>query len=202
MDFDRLYKLGRARKRTSLHVAPREPDEIDDFAILRGEIRPQKPLVFEYMKGASGSTPRDLVSTSLVSLRLISDRVISVLREFSGWGTYPVEVYGKKGERIPGYHGLAVTGRCGPIDDSRSRPAVYPPAVPQGRPTLVWIGLYFDPETWDGSDVFLPEDSANIFVTEAVKEAFEKAKITNVEFTPLTQVRNYSSKFLLGGDIP
>ena len=202
MDFDRLYDMAPALKRTALHVRPREPEEIDDVAILRGEIRPPKPLVFEYMKGASGSTPRDFVSTSLVSPRLISDRVVSVLRDFSGWSTFPVEVYGKKGERIPGYHGLVVTGRCGPIDDSRSRPVVEPPARPQGRPTRMWIGLYFDPRTWDGSDLFLPEGWASIFVTEAVKKALEKAKITNVMFTRLTEAENLSSALLFGGRIP
>ena len=202
MDFDRLYEMDTVDKRTALHVRPREPDEIDDVALLRGEIRPRSPLVFEYFKGASGSTAYDFVSTSLVSLRLISDRVVSVLRDFSGWSTFPVEIYGKKGERIPGYHGLVVTGRCGPIDDSRSRPAIRPPARPQGRPTRMWIGLYFDPKTWDGSDLFLPGDWASIFVTEAVKKALEKAKITNVMFTPLTQAENLSSGLLFGGRIP
>jgi hypothetical protein len=104
---------------------------------------------------------------------------------FTGWRTYPVHLYAKDGARIPGYHGLAIHGRCGPLDDSRSvqLDTIYPGGVfPK------WYGLYFDEETWDGSDLFMTSsEQAWIFVVEAVKRAFEKAKLTNVEFTALDQ---------------
>jgi hypothetical protein len=179
-------------KRTALHVRPRNPDAIEDHIGLQlGAWVPHTPIVYEFCKGASGSTAHDFVGTSLTSTPLVSDLVVSVFRSFSGWTTYPVEVYGKKGELIPGYHGLAVTGRCGPIDDSRSVPRICEPPVPQGRVSRKWFGLFFDEKTWDGSDVFLSESATHLtFVSEAVKLALEKAKITNVEFTPLTECRN------------
>jgi hypothetical protein len=52
----------------------------------------------------------------------------------------------------------------------------------------VWKGLFFDPESWDGSDFFMPAERVGyVFVVEAVKRAFERAKIRNVEFKPLDQ---------------
>ncbi len=52
----------------------------------------------------------------------------------------------------------------------------------------VWKGLLFDPALWDGSDLFMPAQRFGfIFVVEAVKKAFERAKIRNVAFTALDQ---------------
>ena len=199
MDFKRTYKLQIIGKQGALHVHPRSLDDIeDDVALYEGRVTLQAPLAFEFMKGASGSTPYDFVSTSLPPLKLVSERVVAVLRDFTGWATYPVEVYGKKGELVAGYHGLAVTGRCGPIDDSRSRPAIRPPAVPHGQATRMWIGLYFDPVSWDGSDVFLPKGNGRTFITEDLKSALERAGITNVYFTALSEAENMSTALLFG----
>ncbi|MFQ5423999.1 MAG: hypothetical protein ACE5F9_08465 [Phycisphaerae bacterium] len=199
MDFSTVYDLNTIGKRTALHVRPRNDEDIEDVsALYRARVRPDKPLVFEFFKGASGSTAHDFVSTGFAALLLVSNRVVKVLAGFTGWTTYPVEVYGKNGELIAGYHGLAVTGRCGPIDDARSRPAIQPPAVPAGRPRPIWIGLYFDPATWDGSDIFLPQGNEGTFVTRPVKMSLEEAKATNVYFRPLTEMENMSSALLFG----
>jgi hypothetical protein len=49
-----------------------------------------------------------------------------------------------------------------------------------------WYGLYFNPDTWDGSDFFIPERLGTmIFVVEDVKRAFHKAKVRNTEFTSI-----------------
>lgn len=216
MDFARLYRCSHAMKRTALHVHPQNSDDPKVHAkcvflrdpeasaeqyrgaawwnvverVFRGEHRLSAPIVFHPMKHGGGSTPYDLMGTTFPPLLLISDRVVSVLRGFSGWTTYPVEVHGKKGERIPGYHGLAVTGRCGPIDYTQSTPRVCEPPAPQGRRSRQWFGLCFDPRTWDGSDVFVPEGTSIKVVVEAVKQALEKAKITNADFIPLTEYPN------------
>lgn len=200
MDFEKLYRIMTIGKRTALHVRPLD-DIPDDVALFGGGVKPQRALRFDFMKGASGSTVNDFISTSLPPLVLVSNRVVEVLGAFTGWTTYPVEVYGKRGESIPGYHGLAVTGRCGPIDDSQSRLVIEPPPVPQGRPRKKWVGLYFDPKTWDGSDLFLPESGGGTFVTEGVRTAMESAHISNVRFTRLTEAENMSSALLFGKGI-
>ncbi|RMG23878.1 MAG: hypothetical protein D6732_24330, partial [Methanobacteriota archaeon] len=180
-----FYLLGNAHKRGALHVDPVEEIE-DEFALVRGEILPEKPIRFRYH---SGSKPYDLIGTTYAPLYLVSDCVIHVFEQegFTGWLTYPVEVYGKKGERLEGYHGFAVSGRCGPIDNTLSR-REWRPAPPGGNPYLAWIGLYFDLSSWDGSDIFVPVSSGYIIVVERVKEALERVGITNVMFDRLTEI--------------
>lgn len=216
MDFGKLYYLSSALKRTALHVSPKDSDDPQVHAlcvflrdaeasaaqyrgaawwdveerVFRGEHRLSAPMIFHFMKGASGSTAYDLISTAMPPLLLVSDKVIAVLRGFSGWTTYPVQVHGKKGELIPGYHGLAVTGRCGPFDYTKSTPRICEPPVPQGRRARIWFGLCFDEKTWDGKDIFVPEGTRMKVVVEAVKEALEKAKITNIRFESLAECQN------------
>jgi hypothetical protein len=51
----------------------------------------------------------------------------------------------------------------------------------------VRVGLYFEPELWDGSDFFVPDNMGTIIVTERVRAALTSGKITNAEITPLPQ---------------
>ena len=118
---------------------------------------------------------------------LISGHVIGALRQgsFTGWTTYPVELYDKKGVRIPDYHGLAVTGRCGPIDRSRSRKVRRRPFVPGAVPPDFWVGLFFKDDRWDGADIFLSEGTGYIIVAERLKNALESLRIPNIKFERL-----------------
>lgn len=184
--FSRVYLLGNRFLRGALHVRPKS--EINDpFALTRGEYVPPAPIVFEY---SSGGKPRDLIGTEFPEIDLVSQRVIDVLRSsgFKGWSTYPVIVLSKSGEHIEGYHGFAVTGRCGPIDDSMSRRVLSAPATPAGRPVWALRGLYFDPTTWDGADIFVAEGSALVFLVEDVKRALERASVRNFSFKCATEV--------------
>jgi hypothetical protein len=134
------------------------------------------------------STPGDVVWTTLAVPILLSERVTGLLRErgFSGWDVVPVELKDKHGGALPTYYFLRAKGRCGLIDNSRS--AKFDKIMPGGVFPR-WRGLYFDPTTWDGSDVFTSSsDVAWVFVVEEVKRAFEKAKVKNVLFTPLDEV--------------
>lgn len=184
MDFSKLYLIRDADIRGALVVSL---GQLDHIAIARAEKLPTVPLVGRCLQGGS---PRDVVATGYAALDLFSDRVIQVLRDggFTGWTTYPVEIYGKNGVRIDGYHGFAVTGRCGPVDWSKGKKVRKPPPVPQGQGYDAWMGLYFDPYSWDGSDVFMPEGGATCnIVVERVKLVLEKAKVTNIRFKPLTE---------------
>jgi len=52
-----------------------------------------------------------------------------------------------------------------------------------------WHGLYFDPESWDGSDFFMSADGYGaIFAVEEVTRVFRKAKIKNISFKRLTDI--------------
>ena len=156
------------------------------FALTREELRSEKPVIARWSMGAR--QPVDVIWTGIAAPVLISDRVVTLLSRARarGWNAYEVALHGKGGEAIGGYHGLSVHGRCGEIDNSRSVevPKVYPAGV-----FPVWRGLYFDPRTWDGSDVFMSLGGEGwIFVVEGVKQALEKAKVKNVVFKPLDAI--------------
>lgn len=159
----------------------------EPFALTRGERRPKEPLAFVHRMG--GKVPSDVIWTGYVVIHIFADRVVELLRQkgFTGWSTYPVEVRGKDGEVFPGYHGMSFPGRCGPIENARST------IVYEQMPGGVFPrhkGIFFAPETWDGSDFFMPSDGSGfVFVTEAVKEAFEKAKVKNVCFSRLDEIK-------------
>ena len=157
----------------------------DAFSITRAERQPEG-VDAQWAMGAE--VPQDVIRATTAAPVVISDRVVSLLRDgaFTGWETYPINLVGKNGSPIAGYHGLAVRGRCGAIDNSQS--TKFDKTMPGGAFTW-WRGLYFDPESWDGSDLFMPAGNVGwIFVVAAVKRAFDKAKVKNVAFTPLTLV--------------
>jgi hypothetical protein len=115
----------------------------------------------------------------------VHQQVVEVLAQhnFTGWASYPVEVFGRKGEPIPDYHGLAITGRGGKRDISHSKLITKQPPVEGGQPRQVYLGLYFHLNHWDRTDLFLVDNSR--VVREAVYKAFKRTKVSNVRFTPL-----------------
>ncbi len=159
---------------------------VNAFRVTRGEDTPEQPVRARWMMGRA--IPGDWLWTGHVALSLLSDRLASILHErnISGWSTYKVNLIGKKGETIPGYSGLVVRGRCGPIDDARSLriPKQFP-----AKASTVLKGFFFDPTTWDGSDFFMPEGKSGwIYVTETVKQVFESENVGNTVFIPLDEV--------------
>lgn len=178
--------------RQSMSFLPDDPMELDDrFRLFNGDYVPTAPLRF---RRHLGRVPVDHMTGGDTAFVFLSDRVIEsfVANGFTGWATYPVELFGSDRQIIAGYQGLAVTGRCGPIDDARSAPYIAPPPVPEGESSRWWRGLYFDEASWDGSDIFKP-DGLNTyrFVTEAVRDVIEDASFTNFSFTPLAEEFNY-----------
>jgi len=185
IDFADTYYLGEAFKRGAFRPRVAGYAEMEDEILRehhRGQRRPVRPLRLEW---AEGSCLMDFTGTTAVLPNVVSQRLVDVLREngVTGWSTFPIELYGKNGELIEGYHGLAVTGRCGALQLGRSR--VETRIGASGKPYKIKIGLFFDESTWDGSEMFVPEDTAHVFVIGKVKRLLEQAKISNVTFTPL-----------------
>ncbi len=158
----------------------------DVWSLYRGQLRLSEPL---RLRAYMGGQATDFLWSGYPPLVCVSSRVVDLLREhgITGWDTYPVEVYGRKGEPLPGYHGFAVTGPECRRDRSRSQ-ILTRQAVPGGKPFQVYKGLYFDESHWDGSDIFLVRPFGGIVVTEKVYRLFKRAKVSNVRFTPLTEV--------------
>jgi len=185
MDLDKLYVMDDACLYGAFDTFAEEG--LDDIAIAGAERLPEKPIVCRH---SMGGKPRDLVGTGYGTMILLSSRVVGILREkeFTGWTTYPVEVYGKRGERIDGYHGFAVTGRCGPVHWNKARRERRPPPVPNGCGYDVLVGAYISPRSWDGTDIFMPKGTTYIIVLEPVMQALTKAKVSNIGFERLTEL--------------
>jgi hypothetical protein len=151
--------------------------DVDTFALTRGEVTPSRPILVKHDRGA---TLYDVIWTTNAAPVIISDRAARLLEEnqVSGWSTYEVDLRDRDGDVIDGYSGLSVLGRCGPIRDdlSPSIEAVYP-----GGRTKRRLGWRFDPDTWDGSDIFVPSDGSAVkFVTDSVRGLLERAKVRNL----------------------
>jgi hypothetical protein len=184
--FERIFYLARTGGtrafRGEVDVETREKA----FGLTRAEVRPAHPIRVGWAMGSA--KPADPVMwTTFVAPLLVADSVVQLLRShgFTGWSLYEVSVRDKGGQEHPGYSGLAITGRCGNIDWARG---VEVDRIFPGGIFPVWKGLFFDPASWDGSDFFMSADgSGYVFVVEAVKQAFERAKIRNVKFHPVDQ---------------
>lgn len=185
LDFSKLFVISNAFQRGALHFWPVQKLPFRQ-ELLRGEVLVEQPVEFRW---ESGRTPLDLLGTTYAALLIASERFVTVLEKegFTGWTTYPVFLHQKNGQILPGYSGLSVTGRAGPIDPTRSRVEQLPPAVPGAEIVFAEVGMYFDPKTWDGSDFFIPQGTAAVCVTERVRAVLQKERLTNLHFDPLTQ---------------
>jgi hypothetical protein len=183
----RLLEPGTSRAfRASLEMTHEEA-----LSVLRGEAADDAPIRAQWAMGAS--KPADVIWTTLALPVLISERVLGILRErrFSGWDVAPVELRGRTGEILPRYYFMRVRGHCGPIEYDRSEKGhkIYP-----GGTFPVWKGLYFDPATWDGSDLFMAEGAGFKFAVEAVRDAVQNANVKNILFEPVDEVELESLK--------
>ena len=181
--FDKLHSIG-SKGSTREFIADIDFGSLDYLSVLRGDAEAREVSARWTM---GGSEPGQVVWTTLVGPVLLSEEVVASLREagLSGWATYPVALTGKEGESLGTYFGLVVKGRCGPIDMGRCRreEKEYPAGA---FPVLK--GLYFEEESWDGSDFFMPSDgTAWVFVTGAAKKALGR-RARNVRFEVLDDV--------------
>jgi hypothetical protein len=49
-------------------------------------------------------------------------------------------------------------------------------------------GVTFDTDTWDGSDIFMPDGSTATLVVDAVRKALVRIKATNIRFDDIAKV--------------
>jgi hypothetical protein len=179
----RTYQLGRSSLTKPLveGVVP------DSYRIVAGIYEGISfPVVFHHEYGTKLG---DLMSTGSAVLYLISDRMKALFEQegFTGWQTYPAIIYDKKGVEVPGYHGLSITGRCGPIDYTRCE-VVIRRYVPHGPEVRLCKGLYVGLDQWDGSDFFLPPHYYGTICTKRVVEAVRRAKLTLIDFENLADI--------------
>ena len=187
--YDRIYCINYELDERKMCFANIE-DGTPHMELLRGDWVPDRTLQVHW--GMGRAEPGDIAVGQTVAWYYLSERVQQFFLEhdLTGWVTYPIILHNKAGEVCPGYAGLSITGRCGPIQEERSQP------IPKHlkKPGMGdRMGLYFDESSWDGSDFFCPEgENMWMFATERVKNLFEEYMIKGFEFTPLTEATFYS----------
>jgi hypothetical protein len=157
----------------------------------RGEGQPADIVPVPWAMGRA--TPSDVAWTTCGHPMIVSARVIRTLQEHrvTGWSTYPVVVSDRHGDVVEGYAGLAITGRCDPIDIARSSVVVreYPAGwFPKFR------GRFLELDSWDGSDLFMERPDARgdltllRYATARVVRVLERAKVRPLRFTRLSEL--------------
>ncbi len=140
----------------------------------------QFPIVFHPIR-YSGKNFKDVLSLRYGTfVFLISDRFKSLLEGngITGWKSYPIEVYDKKGNPILGYSGFSITGRGGEMEGARS-PKWKEICDSRQRPR-------YHPKQWDGSDIFRI-DPAYLVISKKLRDILIESKITGVEYFPLSK---------------
>jgi hypothetical protein len=162
---------------------------VETLKLFRSEVHPEKPIDLTWI---SGSKFFDLLSAGN-GMNLYSARIFKVFEEnnITGWDRIACKIHTGKREIRTDYSLLTVTGRCGFIDYSKSEKIVKQPFPPKGAFIEVKRGLHFDITKWDGTDIFTPDNTLFIFITEHVKALLDKNKFTNIKFTNLVDFEIY-----------
>lgn len=146
------------------------------------------PIIYHELKGgSSGKRMRDVLDTRYCSLYLISNRFKTILKEsrITGWESYPILLFDKKGNQIEGYNGFSITGRAGKMQQFDQPPLEYGYSADS-------VGYYFDIETWDGSDLFITEGTLHIIATGRFIKILIENKITACDYCRLTDYGDWS----------
>lgn len=161
-----------------------EFDSVDPTSVLRGEASIDNPVA-SWSSGRFKS--QSLVWSAWPGVIWFHLSVVErMLRDgIQGFSTYSASLLGKNGKVINGYMGWIVSGRCDPINYERSHEFVTDLG---GGETTELRGLFFDEQSWDGSDVFMCRDNtAHVFFSERARRCLEPA-VSNTSFEELSQV--------------
>lgn len=135
-----------------------------------------------------GSEPSNLFWNQVLDPFCINQRIVDLLKQnnLKGWAIIPASVKNKSGKVVPdNYFVLTVEGRIAPIDYLKTE--IILKQMPGGK-FPYFKGLYFNPESWDGSDIFMANPDSNekytgfVYVTKKFVEIFRKNKVTNIKF--------------------
>lgn len=131
------------------------------------------PVIF---KQTHGNKMRDILDTERPNIYLISDRLKVVLEQngLTGWKSFPIKLYDKKGNEIFGYHGFSITGRSGPTSYDNCE-IIEKRYVPNGPVCKFYKGVYIN--GWNGDDFFIPDGTVSIFITKKAADVLKKIRL-------------------------
>jgi hypothetical protein len=192
VDYSKVYLFDDPREEEAMRAEIAGHSEFDAFELLHkgGEIV-KEPVWFKY---DSGGEAEDVIYTQSILTYLVSEKIVSILEDskFTGWSTYPINLYDEKLNNLTGYVGLSITGKASTVDKERSiREKLELPDVNNSKLYSQRVGVYFEEDEYDGSDFFTPSGSGMIIVSEGVVKAFEKNEVTNAKFIPCNEVTRF-----------
>lgn len=162
-------------------------DEADAMIeVSRGEREPPGGVV--RLERHMGARQHDILYASFATP--VSARFAETLAGCgaTGWSTLPIRVEGRP-DLEKKYRLLVVHGRCGPVEFGRGGTRKIPIGDGRdGRFTEKLVGLWFDPATWDGSDVFTTCRGFRPKVTRKVVDAIKQAKLAGIKLVPIEEV--------------
>lgn len=180
MDIKSFYDFGTKLRSASFHAEPVNINTLEEKNNIVSGLYDNInfPIIFKH---TYGNKVGDILDTGSASLFLISDKLKNTLEKnnLTGWKTYPVQIFDKKGDKIQGYHGFSVTGRCGPVD-YRKCEITEKRLAPEGPLIKHYKGLYIGLDKWDGSDFFIPEGTSGIKITQKAMNLLKTNKLTNL----------------------
>ena len=180
---DPFYQLTASGAYVKLNEGSRSL-HVNGYSVARGE---QEWPSTARMTVGKGKLTADVIATAFASLILISTRLANAMSAaaFTGWRSAPVRFDRDEVEPFK-YQVLSVSGRCGAIKHELSSRGRRPSRMP-GKMLDVAIGTCFDLESWDTSDLFMPMNSGETFITDRVRLLFGDFDMTGVEIVPLTK---------------
>ena len=191
LNFDELYDFTLKTSGAQFMAMPKNHNEVSLGELrgyLNGKFPNGKPVEFIQTSGNEARKP-DLIIPSSLGWTLYHKSLIELFTEkgFTGWESYPVKIFCKNVEVNEDYHAFIVKGVCGHYDVKRSEIIDY--TAERGYFILRekrYLGMYFDEKTWDGTDVFMMENTKRIIVTKPVMQELKKRK-AKVNMTKLSE---------------
>jgi hypothetical protein len=188
IDYSKLYNYSSGPS-TKYFCASLETDFDTTLGILRGNTKANENLIARQSSGTL--LPSSVIYTGPCSPIIVHE---SLIQEFdahgvTGWVAFEIELINKKNEHFNRYFGITITGRCNPIDYSRSE-VVYR-RFPGGD-FPYFKGRYFYNDVWDGNDFFMehPDEfgfTGFQYCTNKVKEILDKYKVKSILLKSLDQ---------------
>ena len=133
----------------------------------------------------------DILCAGWPGLYVVSERFRDVMNGLTGVDFLPVNILDKNLRDIEvNYFRPLITGKSGPLRKELSR-EVLSKRIESGPEFIKKVGLYFDPESWDGCDFFSPDQTLFIFITAKAKELASNYNFTNVRIEPISEEEKF-----------
>lgn len=157
-----------------------------EFALMDDELEPTKPLPFKVMQGRR---PSDVWGNT-AGLHLFSGRLVRLLQELkcTGFTALPAVLYDRNDRKVidDDLFCLRIGYGAGPQDETKGEPLLLD-FERRRNPELLegCYGVYFDPTTWTGLDLFRLESCRSLALTvQRIATELLHADLTGVQVMP------------------